>query len=217
MAKNIIAFIGKRYSGKSLASEIVCSVDSRFSRKSFADVLRQEFSELNGVPIELLTSIDSKEEYRPGVIKYSYTRKAEDPAYFAKKLFENLADNCYVVIDDLRFLEELKICVENQAAIYLIYADNPRRRSRGWVFNPEIDEERSETDLDLSAYILKELTNGRGGWIFNNSGKLEFRDEVEHLVRYLFPQCLGISSSTTIPEESENPPDASFPLSSPLS
>lgn len=184
----ILAFVGRSYSGKSLASSLVCKIDPRFVKRSFAGVLRNEFSLLKEVPIERLISVHYKEEYRHQLIQYAEEKKQIDRAYFAKRLFEQIPENEFTVIDDLRFIEELQLCLSRRAVIFKVHADSRLRKQRGWYPNPVIDNDYSETEMDLSGDTLRTITSGAGGILFNTKDEEYLKIQIEEVLNRFFPR-----------------------------
>jgi phosphomevalonate kinase len=185
----ILAFVGRRYSGKSMAARIVTEIDPRFKKLSFADSLREMYSSKFNVDLELLKGRVSKEEYRRQIKDFSYEVKKEFGQFvFAENLFNKVTKDIYVVIDDMRFIEELQLlCLEGGIA-YRVYAENHIRSARGWRYDPNIDDDLSETELgDSSGYTMRQAT--RGGIIFNNTlrGEIEITAQLEVLLSRHFP------------------------------
>lgn len=164
----ILSFCGKRYTGKDFCADLVTQMDGSFHKVSFAELPKIEFAELVGINVEDLNTPVVKEKYRPAFINFCETKKKEDPAYWAKQLFTLLEDwgNDKYVICDLRFIEECQLIVQNKGVIYKVQANPEVRKARGWVPNPLIDNDRSETEMDLSPYTFFAIS--KGGGIFNN-------------------------------------------------
>lgn len=186
----LLALVGRRYCGKSTVADMVVKLDSRFTKRSFATVLKEEFAKASGVDIKKLYTVGVKDIYRPAMFDYEKQAKANNRYYFAEKLFSQIAPGEFTVIDDLRFLEELKLCLDARAAIYKVHSDPHLRRQRGWI-KSEIDAHYSETELDFPGYYFwqitggvhqgKEHSNGRGGTIFNT--KSDFTDPDRNYLR----------------------------------
>lgn len=162
---SLLAFCGRRMAGKSFASSILNEFDSRFTLMSFADIPKDEYAELEGIPREDLNTPGIKERHRKGFIAYVEGRKKKDKGYWAKKLVKNIQSD-HVVIDDLRFLEELEQVVKLNGLVYKVHANPEVRKARGWVHDARVDEHYSETEMDLSPYTFYTLTGG--GIIYNN-------------------------------------------------
>jgi hypothetical protein len=90
----------------------------------------------------------------------------KDRYYFADLLFSYLDEEDNWVIDDLRTIEELELGLKAGATPYRVYADNSVRKTRGWVYNPSVDNDYLETEMDLSSETFRSLG---GDWIWNNT------------------------------------------------
>jgi phosphomevalonate kinase len=185
--KRMLGFCGRRKSGKTLAADIVLGLDSRFSRKSFADTLRRLFSEMTGVPVEDLQHTTKKERYRKDVIEFSKdVKKDKGLFYFAEDFFNTFYGDDLIVCDDLRILEELYLSVLFGSVVYRIHADNKIRATRGWVFDPEIDNDISETELgDLSSGTLYYCTGG--GVLYNTKDSTYLEEGIVKVLQQHFP------------------------------
>lgn len=178
----IVAFSGRRYCGKSTCSSIVSDLCDDFREVAFADALRQDYCKLN--KLELSDLYKDKERYRKGLIKLSEVRKKKDPAYFAKRLFEGLSDSDCIVISDLRFIEELKEIVDRGGLVLNVQSSYGERSKRGWVYDSLIDNDYSETELDLSRQTYHCLG---GDVILNNSSDQDLRKEIFRQLKNNFP------------------------------
>ena len=178
----VLAFAGKRLSGKSLAASIVLELDSRFILKSFAEPAKQAYCKMLGLKRELYDTLKVKESHRADFIEFVEKEKKTDPAIWAKTLFQNVKEDDYIVIDDLRFIEELQMIMKFKGIVYKIMADPRVRAARGWKPDPAIDEHYSELEMDLSSDTFHKLT--RGGGIYNNdaSGEAKLRGQVYQIL-----------------------------------
>lgn len=167
--KGLIALAGPRKVGKTYTANLIVELASElgleFTKLSFADSLRQKFAKYRGIAVDVLTSNFAKEEYRIEMIEYADSLRKIDPYIFIKET-QNMMDFCkYVVIDDLRTSEELSIILGLDGLPFRVYADVATRKNRGYVANPRVDNDPTETDmvLDRSTYI-----SFGGDWIYNN-------------------------------------------------
>jgi phosphomevalonate kinase len=163
---NILAFAGRRYTGKTKASSIVLELAPAFRRVSFSDAPREEFCKYHKLDIAELLTPGVKERYRVAFIEFAEGRKEKDKYHWANLLFEKVLSTDNIVIDDLRFIEELHTIIKNKGIVYKMQAELEIRKQRGWIPNPYIDNDITETEMDLSPYTFWELT--KGGGIFNN-------------------------------------------------
>jgi len=188
----ILALVGRRYSGKSTLADMLLAFDPRFVKRSFATVLKSEFAASSGVDLKKLNTPGVKDMYRPALFEYEKKAKANNPFYFAEKLFAQRSADEFTVIDDLRFIEELQLCIQKGAVIYKVHAEAHQRRQRGWV-KGEIDEHYSETELDLPGYLFWQVSGHRGGTIFNTRSDKDdpdrnyLRGQVIQVMKQHFP------------------------------
>lgn len=141
----IVAVSAKRLSGKTTLTEYAETV-SKFRRYSFATRLRQLYSERYGISMEELLA--NKEKFRPLLIEYSWIMKQQSRYYFADAMMDCIRLEEYVMIDDLRFFEELQRVQENNGFKLRLVCSNQARALRGWEFKPGVDDEASETEMD---------------------------------------------------------------------
>lgn len=172
----IVLFSGKRYSGKSTlarhaaALEPVhqndCCKKTHFETLAFADELKREYSHTSGVDLDLLYTPLVKEKYRDDLIKLAKMNKLLEPAYFARKVWENrmwnLIENDYYThlvffIEDFRFESEDDFFasmigkhphLDITVAGIRINATDEVRAERGWKYDEAIDNDISECELD---------------------------------------------------------------------
>ena len=180
----ILGLCGRRKSGKSRAADMVIKLTGStpypFKKVSFADPLRLMFANEKGIEPESLKDNYTKELYRKELIEYSQKVKAEDPLFFVNALFENYVDEAdNIVIDDVRFIEELAAIKKRGGIIYKVEASNTIRKARGWEYNADVDENLSETELgDLSAHTMAVY----GGILFNNGSEEQLRKDVRQVL-----------------------------------
>lgn len=168
----LMAFSGFRKSGKTFTADFLVNMakeqyDLKVQKLSFADSLRIQFSEYKNIPIEFLTNNQTKENYRQEIITFASWIRANDPIFFIRETFK-LIDMCdFVIIDDLRTIEEFRAVVEFGGKPFRIFASPEIRRDRGWIYAPSIDNDLTETEMDLSAETYFRFG---GKWIYNNHG-----------------------------------------------
>lgn len=183
----ILALIAQRKSGKSKAAELFVSAahdcGCEFTRVAFANILRKEFADEKGIEFEILTDNTLKEKYRLEIIQFATEKKRTNKLYFIDKLFESVKGN--IVIDDMRFIEELAAVTKRGGITYKISCTEAIRQSRGYVYTPDIDDDLSETELgrDCSIETLRVLG---GGVVYNNKTEDDLRKEMELVFRKHF-------------------------------
>lgn len=178
---NILGFAGRRLSGKNEASDIVVEFMPTFQQASFAQLAKLDYCALKGITIA--DFIGNKEKYRKGLIEYTKEIKKDDRFFYARKLFEHFSDEDNIVISDVRFIEELQEIKIRGGVVYKIESSDDARAERGYKFNPAVDLDISETELDLSSYTYHCLG---GGIIHNNSCKNSLRRDIYKLLEKNF-------------------------------
>jgi hypothetical protein len=101
---------GPRKSGKTKIAEDMSSSNYDFMVVSFADIIKEVYSEQYSVPIADLYDPVVKEKYRQGLNALGMEARETMGGYFLPKaLFQRIEDiECdNIVIDDLRTIEEL--------------------------------------------------------------------------------------------------------------
>ena len=180
----ILMFAGKTKSGKSTAAEAVVSIDPSFRQVAFADIIREDYSNIYQVPMSELKDVKKKEAYRVGLILLATNRRAMDRYFYARGLFtmiDSMPEQENWVIDDLRAIEELEMGLARDAVPHLIYAEDVPRKFRGWEPNPEIDDHYLENEMIMSAATYRELG---GTVIYNNTQSLDdVRNRMDMLLR----------------------------------
>lgn len=185
--KKVLAFVGKRKSGKSLCAETVQKLDDRFSQKAFADILKQTYAEIKDIPLEDLYHNTNKEKYRHDLIELSWSIKRDKGVfYFAEEYFNSLVEDQLVVCDDLRIIEELQLLIMYGGVAYGVHSPDHLRVMRGWKRDPEIDNDISETELgNVGAGTLRDATGG--GWIYNTQSIAYLEEQLIKPIKVHFP------------------------------
>lgn len=164
----IIMLAGPRKSGKTKIAEDMSSSNYDFMVVSFADIIKEVYSEQYSVPIADLYDPVTKEKYRQGLNALGMEARESMGGYFLpNSLFKRIEDiECdNIVIDDLRTIEELEVGIKHGAIPYFVYADVHVRAWRGFQYNREIDESYLERELQLTQETYNALG---GGYIYNN-------------------------------------------------
>lgn len=164
----IIALCGRMKCGKSSVADAFQNTNPNIFRLAFADPLKEEFASKYGIDLSDLYNNTEKEKYRTLLQGYAETQKEfYGRDYFAQlwlETVENIKPSA-VIIDDLRFFEELKVISQYNCHVFRVTASNEVRVKRGWVPGDK-DNHISETELgDVSEETLKSY---RGGLIVNN-------------------------------------------------
>lgn len=187
----IIAFAGPRKSGKTTAAfylqENLNKLGLKPIKLAFADPAKERFCKANNIGIETLYLNDLKEVYREQLIKFAEEERRKDPFIYINLLFEKIFDYDWVIIDDLRRLDELKACLSRKALIIKIQTDLFKRKQRGLVYDQKIDEHYTETELDLSSDFYRSIG---GDVIFNNKTTESLDQELGKLSKNLVSKYL---------------------------
>lgn len=185
---NIICFSGRRKSGKSLAASYIIEADSRFSKISFAEILKDEYAKENNIPRHNLEDILEKERHRRALQLFGDKKKEGNEYYFVTALLNTLDPTGYYVLDDLRFLFELEAMFKLGAKLYGVSSDPHKRAARGWVYDRDIDNHESEAGLgDFCSHTWYCLG---GGIVYNNGTKEILKDKAFEIVKKHFPYTI---------------------------
>lgn len=176
---NIIALAGRRRTGKTTVAEMICTtLDQEYGlvvkKLAFGDELKERFSKATGIGVQSLHIGGLKEIYRERLIQWADKEREKDPLVFINPILEQINILPWVVIDDLRTLEELAVLRTLKASIFKLQATEVQRISFGWEYDAEIDNHYTETELDLPAEFFKTLD---GDIIYNNKTKVELSIE----------------------------------------
>ncbi len=137
MAKLVIWFIGKKWTGKDFGYSIIKEQYPNAIRFALADSLKEEFIEefnntltwdnyydlkQTGIKINRQFLEDNKKQFRTSLQKFGDAKKANDSAYFINIVINKIndaPDGSLIVITDIRLAEEVE-----HLSIYNAIADN---------------------------------------------------------------------------------------------
>lgn len=169
----VIALCGRMKCGKTSVASSFMNNNSEIFRLAFADPLKDEFADKYGIERDDLYNNIEKEKYRTLLQSFAEGQKdIHGRDYFAKLWLETIQDikPSAVIIDDLRFFEELKVISQYNSHVFRVTASDKVRMARGWIPGPK-DDHISETELgDVTEETLKSY---RGGLIVNNFSSKE--------------------------------------------
>ena len=141
MAKKIIIFSGKQYSGKDTAAKILMNILPRFKRYAMGDVIKLEYAKIHNLTYEEIEA--NKPKYRQGLIDLGNWGRKQSPDYWLKKIIDQ---DGYIVVTDVRIKYEYEI-FKNAGAIKIrVEAPRDVREARGGKLIGEDDI--TEIDLD---------------------------------------------------------------------
>jgi dephospho-CoA kinase len=164
----IIALSGKRKSGKTTSANLIKELNPDFIRLGFADALKHRLSELYDIPLKDLYDNVAKEKYRSLMQDHGEAARKENPdvwVNFVMNYFDGHPES-NLIIDDLRYFNELKTLIAHKACIMQIFADERLRIARGMVKDFEIDNHASE--LEVATISAETITHIGGHTIYNN-------------------------------------------------
>jgi hypothetical protein len=165
-----VAFVGHMGSGKSTAANELIKLG--YVKVSFADALKKLATEACGM----------KEKNRELLQKLGVGIRQIDPDFWVKAAFQVVkgANSIYkpVVIDDLRFPNELKACQENDFKVFRVVRDRDIRIS-SFGLDPGVtyDFEGHISETALDSVELPEINS--------NMDIQSFRESVNKIVQEL--------------------------------
>ncbi|MDF1565274.1 MAG: hypothetical protein P1V51_19715 [Deltaproteobacteria bacterium] len=177
--QSVIGLSGKIRCGKTTVAENL-QVSRPFRRRAFGDAIKEEVSELFGIPLSWTYSQEGKAYRIPQlpsdpwkmprplmtlgeILQYHGTefRRAQDPDYWTKRMQEwaEAHPGEDIIVDDVRFLNEAK-WVLSQPGGFLVRIDP----YEGWQAPTERDPQHlSETALDNYPGFSLRVTPAYGG------------------------------------------------------
>ena len=141
MAKRIITFSGKQYSGKDTAAKILLDVMPDFKRCAMGDIIKIEYGRQHGLTYEEIEA--NKAQYRQGLIDLGNWGRQQSPNYWLEKIIEQEGN---IVVTDVRIKHEYNIFKNAGAITIRVEANRDIRESRGGKLIG--DNDVTEVDLD---------------------------------------------------------------------
>ena len=141
MAKRIITFSGKQYSGKDTAAKILMEAMPEFKRCAMGDIIKIEYGRLNNLTYEEIEA--NKAQYRQGLIDLGNWGRRQSPDYWLQKIIEQEGN---IVVTDVRIKHEYETFKRAGAITIRVEADRDIREARGGALVGEDDV--TEVDLD---------------------------------------------------------------------
>lgn len=126
MAKKIIIFSGKQFSGKDTVAKIILERLPSFKRIGIADAIKMRYSEKTGLS---LTEIETnKSQYRQDLIDLGDWGRAQNPDYWLDSI---IAYDGNTVVTDIRMKHELDKFRSYGAFAVRVEASETARSKRG--------------------------------------------------------------------------------------
>ena len=126
MAKRIITFSGKQYSGKDTAAKILMEAMPEFKRCAMGDIIKIEYGRLNNLTYEEIEA--NKAQYRQGLIDLGNWGRRQSPDYWLQKIIEQEGN---IVVTDVRIKHEYETFKRAGAITIRVEADRETRAQRG--------------------------------------------------------------------------------------
>ena len=139
MAKKIIIFSGKQYSGKDTVAKILLTQMPDFKRFAMGDVIKLEYGKQNGLTYEEIEK--NKPIYRQGLIDLGNWGRSIDPDYWLKKIISQEGN---IMVTDVRVPHEYEIFKSAGAVSIRVEATRETRAKRG-----ELVGEADVTEIGL--------------------------------------------------------------------
>lgn len=141
MAKKIITFSGKQYSGKDTAAKILMEALPDYKRCAMGDIIKIEYGKQHGLSYNEIEA--NKAQYRQGLIDLGNWGRQQSPNYWLEKIIEQDGN---IVVTDVRIKHEYNIFKKAGAITIRVEANRDIRESRGGKLIGEDDV--TEVDLD---------------------------------------------------------------------
>ena len=126
MAKKIIIFSGKQYSGKDTAAKMLMESMPEYKRCAMGDIIKIEYGKIHNLTYEEIEK--NKAIYRQGLIDLGNWGRSQSPNYWLKKIIEQEGN---IVVTDVRIKHEYNIFKNAGAISIRVEADRDIRESRG--------------------------------------------------------------------------------------
>ena len=126
MAKNIVIFSGKQYSGKDTVAKVLLDQMSDYRRFAMGDVIKLEYGKQKGLTYDEIEN--NKSIYRPGLIELGNWGRSQDPDYWLKKIISQPGK---IMVTDVRVQHEYDVFKAAGAITIRVEATRETRASRG--------------------------------------------------------------------------------------
>ena len=140
MAKSIIIFSGKQYSGKDTAAKILLDELPEYRRCAMGDIIKLEYGKKHNLTYEEIEK--NKSKYRAGLIELGNWGRAQSPDYWLNKIVQSKGK---IIVTDVRVPHEYEVFKNAGAISIRIEATRDVRAKRGELVG---ENDITETGLD---------------------------------------------------------------------
>ncbi len=140
MARRIIIFSGKQFSGKDTLAKIMLEQMPEFRRFAMGDIIKLTYGEQYALTYDEIEA--NKAKYRPDLIKLGNWGRSQHPDYWLKKIIEQDGN---IFVTDVRMLHEYDVFKAAGAISIRVEASRDVRATRGELVN---ENDATETELD---------------------------------------------------------------------
>lgn len=140
MAKKIIIFSGKQFSGKDTVAKILLERFPSFKRLGIADAIKMLYSKKTGLTLEEIEK--NKSVYRQDLIDLGDWGRAQSPDYWLNSIIAYEGDT---IVTDIRVEHELNLFRSQGAFAIRVEATEEARSKRGVLTSKN---DLTETGLD---------------------------------------------------------------------
>ena len=131
----MVFLLGLSGSGKDTVGQEF--INKGYTRVAFADVLKEEYAAMKGIPLESLhIQGPAKEAHREAIIEYAETQRAIDPLHWIKKAIEPYLESHSSIREGLK----------------LVFTDVRRRSELDWIYHIKSIEDRVDEGEIISHY-----------------------------------------------------------------
>lgn len=169
MARRIIIFSGKQYSGKDTVAKIMLSQMLSFKRCAMGDIIKLTYAKEKNITYEEIEK--NKPLYRADLIKLGNGGRSQDADFWMKKILEQDGD---IMVTDVRVPHEYEVFKSAGAISIRIEASRENRMARGVLVGEDDITEVGLDDVKDWDYVIE-----------NNSTYEDLKKKVNDLVKVL--------------------------------
>lgn len=150
MAKKIIIFSGKQYSGKDTVAKILLENMLDYKRCAMGDIIKLEYGNQKGLTYEEIEK--NKPIYRQDLINLGNWGRSQDPDYWLKKI---ISQDGNIIVTDVRVPHEYEIFKNAGAVAIRVEASRETRAQRGELVGESDITETGLDDINDWDYIIE--------------------------------------------------------------